>query len=139
MALSTFEGSYTINHVVVNPDVVCVEQYDTMAIVLKDHPITGNKVFDKFELTTGNADYFATWKNAANVAYDAVHDQIVGTIVTLGPLDPNNDPTYIERAFCMSRAGDPSARVSVVNCYVSESLLGGGTDPDDGSWAGDVN
>lgn len=139
MALSTFEGSYTINHAVVNEHVVCVEYSDTMAIVLKNHPVTNKKVFDRFELTTNNTDYETTWNNAANVAYDAAHDQIVGTIVTLGPPDSNNDPTYIERAFCMSLAGDPSARTAVLNCYVSESLLGGGPDPDDGSWAGDVN
>lgn len=139
MALTTFEGSYTVHHTVVNPDAVCIEEGDTMAILLKDHPITGSRTFDKLQLTSDNNTYFLTWKNATNVAYDPAHDQIVGTIFTLGPPDINNNPTYIERAFCMSLAGDPTARAATLNCYVSASITGGSPDPDDGSWSGDVN
>lgn len=139
MALTTFEGSYTINHTIVNPDAVCVEQGDTIEIVLKDHAITGNRMFDKLELTSSNNDYFVTWKNATNVAYIPAHDQLIGTIFTLGPPDINNNPTYIERAFCMSLAGAPNDRAGTLNCYVSASVTGGSPDPDDGSWSGDVN
>jgi hypothetical protein len=139
MALSTFQGSYTINHSILNPDSVCIEEGDTMQVVLKDHPVTGVKMFDKFELQTSNNPYYVAWKNATNVAYDTAHDQLVGTIFTPGPPDLENNPTYIERAFCMSLAGDPAARPNMLNCYVSPSVTGGSPDPDDGSWAGDVD
>lgn len=139
MALTTFEHSYTISHTIVNPDAVCVEEGDVMEIVLKDHPTTGSRIFDKLQLTSNNNTYYLTWKNATNVAYDLAHDQIVGTIFTLGPPDINNNPTYIERAFCMSLAGDPGERANVLSCYVSASVTGGSPDPDDGSWSGDVN
>ena len=139
MALTTFEGSYTIAHTIVNPDAVCVEQDDIMTVVLKDHPTTGSRIFDKLDLDTDNNAYFVVWKNATNVSYDAVHDQLTGNIYTPGPPDINNDPTYIERAFCLSLSGDPSSRANTLNCYVSASVSGGNPDPDDGSWAGDVN
>lgn len=139
MALTTFEGSYTINHEITNPDAVCVEQGDTIEVVLKDHPITGDRVFDKLQLTSSNNAYSLTWANAANVAYDSAHDLIAGTIFTPGPPDINNNPTYIQRAFCLSLGGAPAARASTLNCYVSASVTGSSPDPDDGSWAGDVD
>jgi hypothetical protein len=139
MALTSFEGSYLVKHDVDKPEVVCLDSGNTMEIKLKIHPMTGEKVFDKFELTTNTNAHFIVWKNAANVCYDIVHDQIVGTIFSPGPLDPNNNPTYIERAFCMTLAGNPYTRPDVLNCYVSASVTGGGSDPDDGSWSGDVN
>jgi hypothetical protein len=139
MALLTFMGSYTVAHDVTNPEVVAIDQGDTMTIVLTDHPVTGAKLVDGLAITPLSSPHVDTWKNAANVAYDAVHDQITGTIVTLGPPDINNNPTYRERAFCMTLTGHPQVRANTLHCYVSESLSGGGTDPDDGSWAGDVN
>ena len=139
MALTTFQGNYTITHSILNPDAVCIEQGDVMQILLKDHPVTGVKMFDKFDLQTGNLPYEIAWKNATNVAYDAAHDQLVGTIFMPGPLDPEDKPTFIERAFCMSLAGDPSQRANTLNCYVSPSVTGASPDPDDGSWAGDVD
>lgn len=139
MALTTFEHSYTITSASPNADAICVEEGDVMQIVLKDHPTTGSRTFDKLQLTSNNNTYYQTWKNATNVAYDLAHDQIVGTIFTLGPPDINNNPTYIERAFCMSLAGDPGERGNRLNCYVSASVTGGSPDPDDGSWSGDVN
>jgi hypothetical protein len=139
MALTTFETSYTISHTIVNPDAVCVEQGDVMTVVLADHPITGSRVFDDLELTTSNNAYYLVWKNATGVSYLAEFDQITGTIYTPGPPDINNDPTYIERKFCMSLCGDPATRANKLNCYVSASVSGGSPDPDDGSWAGDVD
>jgi len=139
MALTSFEGSYTINHDVEKPEVVCLDSGDTLEVKLQLHPITGEKIFDEFELTTSTNAHFIVWKNATNVCYDIVHDQIVGTIFSPGPPDLENNPTYIERAFCMTLSGNPYARPNVLNCYISASVTGGSPDPDDGSWSGDVN
>ncbi|WP_386068791.1 hypothetical protein ACFJIW_02595 [Tahibacter sp. UC22_41] len=141
MALTSFENNvYKIKHTVDYPEIVCVEYEDTMEIVLKVHPLTGNKVIDKLELTSNNSDYVVIWKNATGLTYDPIHDQITGFIVTKDLPDPiTNEITYHDRAFCMNLTGKPSERTLRLHCFVSKSLTGGGGDPDDGSWAGDVD
>jgi hypothetical protein len=137
VALTDFQGNYTIQHAVSNPDVVSIDQNDSIEIVFVSHPITGNPVLHSFVITPITSPHVSTWKNATNLAYDAVHDQITGTIWNQGPLDINNNPTYVERTFCMSLDGDPTLRVQRLHCYVGPGSSG--NDPDDGSWAGDVD
>lgn len=143
MALTAFANkSFKINHTVSYSSIVCAEQYDEMEIVLVDNPLTGKKVLDSVALTSTNpaSEYVDVWKNATGLVYDAVRDQITGFIVTKAEYDaPNNRYVYVDRMFCMSLSGDPGERLTRLNCYVSKRLTAGGTDPDDGSWAGDVD
>lgn len=139
MALTSFEHSYTINHEVDLPNIVAANEGDGITIVLKNHPVSGARVFDRFEFSSSTQAYVDAWENAANVAYTALYDQLTGTILTPGPPDQNNDPTFIERAFSMTLSGTPSDRHRKLHVYVSESVFGGGGDPDDGSWTGDIN
>jgi len=143
MALTTFANKiFKINHAVGYPMIVCAEQYDEVEIVLVDNPLTGKKVLDSIKLTSTNAasEYVDVWKNATGLAYDVLLDQITGFIVTKAEFDaPNNKYLYVDRKFCMSLSGDPGELLTRLNCYVSKRLTSGGTDPDDGSWAGDVD
>jgi len=137
MALTDFEDTYKILHDVDYPDVVSIDKDDSIQIILVPHPLTGNPTLDSFEVTSTNSLHVDTWKNATDLAYDPVSDRITGKICNLGPPDPNSERHYVERAFCMTLDGDPSLRMRRLHCYVSVS--GSGGDPDDGSWAGDVN
>lgn len=140
MALTSFRDTYKIQHAVNNPDVVSIDQNDSIEIVLVQHPINGSMIFDSFVITRDPPDtspHAAVWSNATNVAYDPVRDQITGSIWTLGPPTGGGPRLYVERAFCMSLDGDPTLRTQRLHCYVG--IGGTGGDPDDGSWAGDVN
>lgn len=139
MALTSFEAVYTIGHPIDYPDIVAANSGDAITIVLKNHPVSGARVFDRFEFSSSTPAYVSAWENAANVAYTAVYDQITGTILTPGPYDQNNNPTYVERAFSMTLTGTPTDRMRKLHVYVSESIFGGGGDPDDGSWTGDID
>ncbi len=143
MALTTFANkNFKINHAVGYPTIVCAEQNDVMEVVLVDNPLTGKKVLDSVKLTSPNpaSEYVDVWKNATGLVYDAVRDQVTGFIVTKAEYDaPNNRYIYVDRMFCMSLPGNPDERITRLNCYVSKRLTAGGTDPDDGSWAGDVD
>jgi hypothetical protein len=137
MALTSFQDTYTIQHAVSNPDVVAIDQNDSIEIVLVPHPVTGTMIFDSFVVTPGTSPHTTVWSNATNVAYDPVRDQITGSIWTLGPPNGTGTRGYCERVFCMSLDGDPTLRAQRLHCYVG--IGGTGGDPDDGSWAGDVN
>lgn len=138
MALTTFGlNTYVVNHSIEFPDIVCVEEEDSMQIELEDHPVTGQKVIKKLALTSANAAYVSAWKNATNVAYSPVYDQITGLLYAPGPLE-NNEQTYIQRHFCMGLQGTPGERSHHLHVYVGSSVSGGGGDPDDGSWTGDT-
>lgn len=137
MALTDFEDTYTILHDVDYPDVVSINKNDSIQIILVPHPVTGNPTLDSFEITPVTSPHVDTWKNATDLAYDPVSDQITGKIWNLGPPDSNNVRHYVERAFCMTLDGNPTLRQQRLHCYVG--LGSTGSDPDDGSWAGDVN
>lgn len=138
MALTAFESNnYVVNHAIDFPDIVCVLEGDTMVVELDLHPVTSQKILKKLALTSPNAAYVSVWKNATNVAYSPVYDQITGLLYAPGPLE-NNVQTYIQRHFCMSLQGTPGERSHHLHVYVGASVSGGGGDPDDGSWTGDT-
>ena len=138
MALTSFAlSNFVVNHTVDYPDIVCVEQGDSMNIVLADHPISGQKYIDALELTSSNSAYVSAWANAVSVAYNATYDQITGVVYAPGPPVGGED-SYIARNFCMNLQGTPNSRSQHLHVYVGTSLGGGGGDPDDGSWTGDT-
>ncbi|WP_257388962.1 hypothetical protein [Tahibacter caeni] len=141
MPLTSFENNiYRINHTIDYPEIVCVEYEDTMEVVLAVDPVTSEKVIDELKLTSNNSDYVSVWKNATGVTFDPLHDQITGNIMTPDPPDPvTNEIAYHNRAFCLSLTGNPTQRTSTIHCFISKTIGGGGGDPDDGSWAGDVD